>query len=234
MSGTLYGLGVGPGDPELVTLKALRIVKACPVLAYPAPEHGDSLARAIMAPHLPGGQIEIAIRMPLAADRFPAAAVYADAAARIDQHLRTGRDVAVLCLGDPFLYGSFMYLFARLAPSHRTIVVPGVSSISAGAAALGAPLAARNDVLSVIPAPLADEEIEARLVAADAAAIVKLGRHFGRIRALLQRLGLATSARYIEHASLPNECARPLAEIDADTVPYFSLILVHKRGAAWQ
>lgn len=233
-AGTLYGLGVGPGDPELVTLKALRLAKSCPVLAYPAPEQGESFARAIMAPHLPGNQIEIAVRMPLAADRFPADAVYDRAAADIAAHLDAGRDVAMLCLGDPFFYGSFMYLFARLAESHSTVVVPGVSSLSAAAAALGAPLAARNDVLTVIPAPLPDDAITARLAKADAVAIVKLGRHFARVRDLLARAGLLDCARYIEHASLPNERARPLAEIDPATVPYFSLILIHRRGHAWR
>ena len=153
--GTLYGLGVGPGDPELLTLKALRILRAAPVLAYPAPIEGDSMARAIAASHMPGGQTEIAIRMPLDAARFPAEEVYAAAAQEIAGHLDSGRDVAALCEGDPFFYGSFMYLFARLAEAHHIEVVPGVSSPMACAAALGMPLAARNDVLSVLPAPLA-------------------------------------------------------------------------------
>jgi precorrin-2/cobalt-factor-2 C20-methyltransferase len=234
MTGTLYGLGVGPGDPELVTLKALKLARACPVLAYPAPEKGESLARSIMAPHLADGRTEIAIRMPLTADRFPAEAVYDAAASEIGAHLADGRDVAVLCLGDPFFYGSFMYLFARLADAHRTVVVPGVSSMSAAAAALGTPLAARNDVLAAIPAPLADDAIAARLKAADAAAILKLGRHFARVRALLGRLGLAASARYVEHASMATERTSALASVDPDQVPYFSMILVHRRGAAWR
>ncbi len=231
---TLYGLGVGPGDPELVTLKAVRIARACPVLAYPAPEHGDSLARRIMAPHLDSDRIEIAIRMPLSADRYPANAVYDRAAADLASHLVSGRDVAVLCLGDPFFYGSFMYLFARLAGKHRTIVVPGVTSLAAAASGLGMPLAARNDVLTIIPALLSDDEIAARLQSADAAAIIKLGRHFARMRDLIRRLGLTAQSRYIEHASLPGEQSRPLAEIDPAAVPYFSLVLIHRRGHAWQ
>ena len=133
--GTLYGLGVGPGDPELLTLKALRILRAAPVLAYPAPPKGESMARAIAAPHLQGGQIEIVIRMPLDAARFPAEEIYAAAARDIAEHLEAGRDVAALCEGDPFFYGSFMYLFGRLAPAHSVEVVPGVSSPMACAAA---------------------------------------------------------------------------------------------------
>jgi precorrin-2/cobalt-factor-2 C20-methyltransferase len=231
--GTLYGLGVGPGDPELVTLKAVRLANACPVLAYPAPEQGESFARRIMAPHLPAGKIEIAIRMPLSADRYPANAVYDRAAVEIAQHLSAGRDVAVLCLGDPFFYGSFMYLFARVAESRRTVVVPGVTSLSAAAARLGMPLAARNDVLTIIPAILNDDEIAARLQSAESAALVKIGRHFERLRDLIARLRLTDVARYIEHASLPDERACALAEVDPATVPYFSLILLHRRGHAW-
>ena len=230
--GTLYGLGVGPGDPELLTLKALRILRAVPVLAYPAPIEGDSMARAIAAPHLPGDQTEIAIRMPLDAARFPAKEVYAAAAQNITGHLESGRDVAVLCEGDPFFYGSFMYLFARLAEAHHIEVVPGVSSPMACAAALGMPLAARNDVLSVLPAPLAEETLKARLEACDAAAIVKVGRHIAKVRRLLQELGLESRARYIERASLAAERILPLSEA-ADPAPYFSMILVHRRGEAW-
>ena len=230
--GTLYGLGVGPGDPELLTLKALRILRAAPVLAYPAPIEGDSMARAIAAPHMPGGQTEIAIRMPLDAARFPAEEVYAAAAQDIAGHLDSGRDVAALCEGDPFFYGSFMYLFARLAEAHHIEVVPGVSSPMACAAALGIPLVARNDVLSVLPAPLAGELLKARLEACDAAAIVKVGRHIAKVRRLLQELGLESRARYIERASLAAERILPLSEA-ADPAPYFSMILVHHRGEAW-
>ena len=234
VSGTLYGLGVGPGDPELVTLKAVRLARAAPVLAYPAPEAGDSLARAIMAPHLAGGQIEIAIRMPLAVDRFPAAEVFDRAAREIARHLDAGRDVATLCLGDPFLYGSFMYLFARLAGSHRALVVPGVSSIAAASASLGVALAARNDAFAVVPASLDDAAIERILAASDGAALVKLGRHFARMRALLRRAGLADKARYIERASQAGERIVPLDDVDPASVPYFSLIVVHRRGEAWR
>lgn len=234
MSGRLYGLGIGPGDPELITLKALRLLRACPVLAFPAPESGDSLARSIVAPHLPGNQTEYAIRMPFSAERFPARAIYDEAAKDLGAHLEAGRDVAVLCEGDPFFYGSFMYLFARLSRAHRTVIVPGVTSLSASAASLGAPLAARNDVLTVIPALLDDDAIAARLAVADAAVILKLGRHFARIRALLATLGLCASARYIEHASFAHERMVPFETVDPEQVPYLSLIFVHRRGEAWR
>ena len=146
MSGTLYGLGVGPGDPDLITVKALKILRAAPVIAYPAPETGDSLARAIVASHLPGGQTEIAIRIPIQIARHPAQEVYDHASEDIAAHLDAGRNVAAICEGDPFFYGSFMYLFHRVAERHAVEVVPGVSSLTACASALAAPLAARNDV----------------------------------------------------------------------------------------
>jgi len=234
MSGTVHGLGVGPGDPELITLKALRLLRAAPVIAYPAPETGESLARAIAAPHLPGGQTEIAIRMPMRAERFPARRVYARAAEEIGGHLTAGRDVAVLCEGDPFFYGSFMFLFARLAEAHRVEVVPGVSSLTACAAVLGAPLAARNDVLTVLPAPLDEAALAARLEGVEAAAIIKLGRHFAKVRGVLERLGLAERARYVEHATMADQRILPLDAVDPAETPYFSMVLVHARGEAWK
>ena len=234
MSGVLYGLGIGPGDPELITLKAHRLLQSVPVIAYPAPEDGESLARAIAAPHLPAGRTEIIIRMPMTAARFPAQEVYDRAASEIAGHLRAGRDVAVLCEGDGFFYGSFSFLFARLAGSHVVEVVPGVSSLTACAAALGAPLATRNDVLTILPAPLPEALLAARLDGADAAAIVKVGRHFEKVRGLLVRLDLAAHARYVEHATMASQRIVPLAEVDPGTVPYFSMILVHRRGEAWK
>ncbi|GAB4364674.1 MAG: precorrin-2 C(20)-methyltransferase [Kiloniellaceae bacterium] len=233
MSGTLYGLGIGPGDPELITLKALRLLQAAPVLAYPAPEDGDSLARAIVAGHLPGGQTEIAIRMPMVAERFPAQEVYDRAAAEIGEQLAAGRDVAALCEGDPFFYGSFMYLFGRVAESHKVEVVPGVSSLTACAAVLGAPLAARNDVLTVVPAPLAANALAQILRDTDAAAIIKVGRHLAKVRKVLRILGLIDRARYVERATLGEQRILPLSEMAEDSAPYFSMILVHRRGEAW-
>lgn len=234
MSGTLYGIGVGPGDPELITLKALRLLRAAPVIAYPAPLEGPSLARAIVAPHLPGGQDEVAIRMPMVAARFPAQEVYAAAAGEIGGHLAAGRDVVALCEGDPFVYGSFMYLYGRLAERFRVEVVPGVSSLTACAARLGAPLAARDDCLAVLPATLPAALLRVRLAESDAAAIMKLGRHFRKVYEILEDLELSPGARYIEHATMANERVLPLAEVDPETVPYFSMILVHRRGEAWR
>lgn len=234
MGGKLYGVGVGPGDPELLTLKALRILRSVPVLAWPAPEKGPSLARDIIAEYLPGTQREIAIRMPLLSARFPADDVYDKAAIEIKDALDAGEDVAVICEGDPFFYGSFMYLFGRLANDRSIEVVPGVSSLTACAAALRSPLSARNDVLSVIPGPLDAGIMSMRLAEADAAAIIKVGRHITKIRGVLASLGLSDNARYIERATMAEQRIVNLADVGNGDAPYFSMVLVHKRAEAWK
>ena len=233
MNGTLYGLGIGPGDPELITLKALRILRDTLVLAYPAPEDGESLARRIVAAHLDGHHEEITIRMPMTAARFPAQDVYDRAALELGAHLDAGRDVAVLCEGDPFFYGSFMYLFGRMSENHSVEVVPGVSSLMACATTLGAPLAARNDVLCVVPATLPSEELAARISGVDAVAIIKVGRHLEKVRQVLHEMGLSQHARYVEHATMASERILELDAVAKDAAPYFSMILVHCRGNAW-
>ena len=233
-TGTLIGIGVGPGDPDLITVKGLAALRAAPVLAYPAPETGESLARAIVAPHLEGTtRIEIAIRMPIVAARFPAQEVYDRAAREIGVHLEGGCDVACICEGDPFFYGSFSFLFERMAGRYPARVIPGVSSLTACAATAGAPLATRNDVLSVLPATLDEEELRARLATADAAALIKVGRHLPKVRAVLDSLGLTANARYVEHATMASERILPLSETEDARAPYFSMVLVHRRGAAW-
>ena len=224
--GTLYGLGLGPGDPELVTLKALRRLRAAPVVAYPAPETGASFARSIVAAWLSPGQREIVIRVPMVAERFPAQAVYDAAAAEIGAVLAEGGDVAALCQGDPFFYGSFMHLFARLAGRFPVEIVPGVSSLTACAAAGHLPLAEYDETLTIVPATLEEAALERRLAEVEAAAIIKLGRHFAKLRRVLDRLGLAGRARYVERASLATQRILPLAEVAPETVPYFAMVLL--------
>ena len=230
---TLYGIGVGPGDPELMTLKAVRLLRSVPVIAYLAPTDGDSLARAIAAAHLPGGQREIVLRMSFDPAEPRPDAVYDQAAGQIAGHLAAGRDVAVLCEGDPFFYGSFAYLFGRLAGGARIEVVPGVSSMMAAAALLGAPLAARHDIFTVVPAPRPEEELLQTLAQTDAAVILKIGRHLPKVRRVLTRLGLLDQARYVAWVGHARQRACPLAELSDDSAPYFSMVLVHRRGEAW-
>ncbi len=226
MSGRLYGLGVGPGDPELLTLKALRLLRTAAVVAYPAPESGESFARAIVAPWLDGRQREIALRFPMRPGPVPAA-VYDAAAAALAGELDRGRDVALLCQGDPLLYGSFIGISECLVGRYEIAIVPGVSAVTAGAAA-GVPLAAGEDSIAVIPATLDEEMLAARLAAADSAVVIKLGRHFAKLRRVLECLDRLDRALYVERASLPNQRVLPLAAVDPASVPYFSLALVRR------
>lgn len=228
--GLLYGIGLGPGDPELLTLKALRVLRSAAVVAYPAPDSGDSVARGIVAQWLDRGQKEIAIRFPMQPGP-PPREIYRDAAAQIEAALRAGDDVAYLCQGDPLLYGSFAGLLAALDPRVPVAIVPGVSSMTACAAAAGAALAQRDEILSVVPATLSEEDLAAALATAEAAVVIKLGRHFSKLRRVLQRLGLLEAAIYVEHATWPSERVAALAAVDPATVPYFATALVRRGGA---
>ena len=233
MSGVLYGVGVGPGDPELMTLKAHRLLGECNIVAYPAPDDGVSFARSIVAKFLTANHLEIPIVIPMRGERFPAQKIYDSAALEIAGHLDNGQDVVVLCEGDPFFYGSFMYLFDRLAQKYPTEIVPGVSSLMASAAALGRPMAARNDVLSIVPAPLDDEIIRRRLEDGEAIAFIKVGRHFERVRQLIKDAGLMNDASYLERVSLENQVIMPLRDVGVRQAPYFSMILIYKGAELW-
>ena len=224
-SGRLYGLGVGPGDPELLTLKALRLLRAVPVVAYPAPERGNSFARSIVAAWIERHQREIAIRFPMRPGP-PPVEIYDGAAAKLAAELEDGRDVALLCQGDPLFYGSFINVFTRLAGRYQIEIVPGVSSLTACAAAAATPLVSRDDTLAVIPATLDEDQITARLAASESVAIVKLGRHIAKVRRVLDRLGLLDGAVCIEHATLPTQRVAPFACINPDLAPYFSTVLI--------
>ena len=233
MAGTLYGVGLGPGDPELLTLKAHRLISTAKVISYPAPDTGPSFARAIAAGYFPEGVREIPVVIPMRESRFPAKEIYDRAAAEIAEVLDSGTDVVTLCEGDPFFYGSYMYVFERLAERYPTVIVPGVTSLTACAAALRRPLTSRTDVLTVIPGTLPDDDIRARIDSAQSIAIMKVGRHVGRLKALLDDLGLTDRAGYVERASLDEQKVLPLADFTGEKAPYFSMILIYKGDEAW-
>src|SRR3954464_8033397 len=239
VTGRLYGVGVGPGDPELVTVKAARLIEAADVVAYHAARHGRSNARAIAEQYLRPDQVEEPLIYPVttevtdhpggyqgAIDDF-----YAGAAARLAAHLDAGRDVVVLAEGDPFFYGSYMHMHKRLAHRYETAVVPGVTSVSAAAAVLGRPLVERDEVLTVLPGTLPPDQLAAHLTGADAAAIMKLGRTFEGVRDAVARAGRLDDAWYVERATTEQERAGRLADVDPSTVPYFSLALLPSAAA---
>lgn len=232
MSGTLYGVGLGPGDPRLITLRAADLIRAAEVIAYPTLAGANSFARAIAADLIAPGVQEIVMDIPMTQDRAPAQAAYDAGAETIRTALTSGRDVICLCEGDPFFYGSFMYLYARLKRDFAVEVVPGVTSLTACAGRAGLPLAARNERVTVLPGPLPDAELSARIDGAESVAIMKVGRHLPRIRGVIDALGLGDQAIYVERATLPDERVCPLAEAPS-AAPYFSMILITKGADPW-
>lgn len=232
MNGVLYGVGVGPGDPELITLKSLRLIKSTDVIAYPKLKGSKSFARNIIEEFIDLPKVEIAIEIPMTVNRLPAQRAYNAAAQEISTHLNMGKNVVFLCEGDPFFYGSFMYLHSRLYKKYLVEIIPGVSSMTACAAMAKKPLAARNEVLTVLPGPLSKKELERRLADNNSSAIMKVGRHIKKIKSVIDRLGLMDSSLYIERASLKEQ--KVLKLIDAPEVaPYFSMVLVNKEKDPW-
>ncbi|MFD8493157.1 precorrin-2 C(20)-methyltransferase [Amycolatopsis sp. NPDC059657] len=233
-SGKLWGVGLGPGDPELVTVKAARLIGEADVVAYHSARHGRSIARSVAEPYLREGQLEEALVYPVTTETTDhpggyegaIADFYAESAERLAVHLDAGRNVVVLCEGDPFFYGSYMYMHERLADRYEAEAVPGVTSVSAASAVLGRPLVQRDEVLTVLPGTLSQPELARRLADTDSAAVLKLGRTFGAVRQALGEAGKLDQALYIERATWGKQRIEPLASVDPDSVPYFSLALL--------
>ncbi|MFC8531829.1 precorrin-2 C(20)-methyltransferase [Nocardia sp. NPDC057227] len=234
MSGKLWGIGLGPGDPELVTVKAARIIGAADVVAFHSARHGRSISRAIAAPYLRAGQLEEHLVYPVttettdhpggyqgAIDEF-----YEQAAERLAAHLAAGRSVALLAAGDPLFYSSYMHMHRRLADRFEAEVVPGVTSVSAASAALGTPLVEGEQVLTVLPGTLPAAELAERLRATEAAAVLKLGRTYPAVRQALADSGRLDDAFYIERASTGRQRILRAADVDERSVPYFAIAVV--------
>lgn len=230
--GKLYGVGLGPGNPELMTLMAHRLISNATVVAYPALAGGQSFARSIAADIIPAKAREIVMDVPMTTAREPAQAAYDTGAAEIANALDEGKNVICLCEGDPFFYGSFMYLFARLSGDYEVEVVPGVTSVTACAAVAGMPLSARNERVTILPGPLPEAELRNRIEGAESVVLMKIGRHLPKIRRIFADLGLTENAKYIERATLPQQVVLPLSNAP-ETAPYFSMILLTKGADPW-
>ncbi len=236
--GRLYGVGIGPGDPELLTVKATRVIAAAPVVAFFAKAGKRGNARAIVDCWLKPSHVELPLYYPMTTEshfddppyRDALARFYKESALAIAAHLDDGRDVALLSEGDPLLYGSFMHLYMRLRERFDVTIVPGVSSICGAWGAAGAPMAWGDDALVILPATLPLDELTRRLALADAAVIMKIGRNFQRAREALAAAGMAERAIYVERATMAGEFVTPLSEKEGDAAPYFSLILAPGRG----
>jgi len=233
-AGRLIGVGLGPGDPELLTLKAVRAIESADVVVYHSARHGRSTARQIADPYLREGVVEEQLVYPVTTedcDDYDAqlAAFYEQCRVRLASHLDAGRTVAVLSLGDPLTYSSYQHLHQRLAAAYDTTVIPGVTSITAAAAAAGVPLVEDTELLTVIPGTLADDSLAAAISSTDAAVVMKLGRTFGRVRDALERAGRLDDAIYVERATMTGERALPARDVNPAEVPYFSVVVLPSR-----
>ena len=237
-TGTLYGVGMGPGDPDLVTLKAARILERAPVLVHFCKRGRRGNARTIADAIARDPARELALVYPYTTELAPdhveyVAALsrfYDDAADRLAGHLDAGRDVAILSEGDPFFYGSFMHLWRRLKGRAPVEIVPGVTGMSGCWTRANAPITWGDDVLTVLPATLPAAALRQQLAATDAAVIMKLGRHLPKVRAVLEETGLLTRAIYAERGTMEGERILPLIEKPDDAAPYFSMVLIPGEG----
>lgn len=232
--GWLRGVGVGPGDPELLTIKAAGVIRSADVVAFHSGPRGDSIARRIAASYFRHDAIEELLVYPVTTGPTDhplgyhglMADFYDESAARLAAHLDAGRNVVVLAEGDPLFYGTYMYLHDRLANRYDSDVVPGVTSVSASSAALATGLCRHEDVLTILPGTLPVPELARRLADTEAAVIMKLGRTFEGVREALRQAGRLDDARYVERASSRNERVLPVADVDPATIPYMSMIVV--------
>lgn len=233
-AGKLWGVGLGPGDPELVTVKAARVIAEADVIAFHSARHGRSISRGIAAPYMRPGQLEEHLVYPVttettdhpggyqgAIDEF-----YEQAAARLAEHLAAGRSVALLAAGDPLFYSSYMHMHRRLADRFEAEIIPGITSVSAASAALGTPLVEGEQVLTVLPGTLPADELTRRLRDTEAAAIMKLGRTYPGVRQALSESGRLDDAYYVERASTGKQRVLAAADVNDADVPYFSITLV--------
>ena len=237
-TGRFYGVGIGPGDPELITLKGARLIRDADVIAYHAGTGKQSMARAIAADLIPEGVIEEELRYPVTTGftdhprgYYGALAdFYDECSERLEAHLSQGRTVVVLAVGDPLFFGSFMYVHDRLSPRYPTEVVPGITAMSAATAVVATGLCRHEDTLTVLPGTLPVPELARRLADTDAAVIMKLGRTFAGVREALRQAGVLDRAVYVERASGTGEVVMPAADVDEGRVPYMSLVVVPGEG----
>lgn len=237
-TGCLHGVGLGPGDPDLLTIKAVRTIEAAPVVAYFAKAGRRGNARTIVDPWLKPHQQEMPLLYPVTTEiPFEDASYvsqvggfYDASAERIAERLTLGEDVVLLCEGDPLFYGSFMHIYVRLRERFRTTICPGVTGMSGCWTAAGTPVTWGDDVLTVLPGTLPRATLVERLAGTDAAVIMKLGQNFAKVRSALAETGLLGRAVYVERGTMANQQVMPLAEKIDDVAPYFSIIVVPGQG----
>ena len=233
-TGRLIGVGTGPGDPELLTVKAVRALEAADVVAWFAKRGSNGNARGIVGPHFRETWIELPLVYPVTTEihkdskdyREAILGFYEESVHKIEQHLENGKTVAVLSEGDPLFYGSYMHLHVRLADRWPTEVIPGVTAMSGCWSQTGTPIVQGDDILTVLPGTLSEFELARRLADTDAAVIMKVGRNLPKIRKALASTGMLDRAIYVERGTMANTQSVRLAEKADDEAPYFSIVLV--------
>jgi len=234
MNARLLGIGVGPGDPGLVTLNAIAALQAADVVAHFAKAGNASNARNIAATHLKQGLEELPLFYPVtteiprqdAAYREALRVFYDSAAEAVAAHLDQGKVVAVIAEGDPLFYGSYMHLHVRLSPRYPTEIIAGVTGMSGCWSAVGTPIAQGDDVFTVLPGTLPEYELERRLADTDAAVVMKIGRHLAKVRRALERAGRLDRAIYVERGTMANASVMRLVDKLDTFAPYFAMVLV--------
>ncbi len=237
--GILIGIGVGPGDPELLTLKAVRALENADVVAHFAKAGNASNARSIVTQFLRVGVAELPLLYPVTVEKSTADPAYRaaiqeffdTAAATVSEHLDAGHNVAVLSEGDPLFFGSYMHLHVRLTKRYRTAVIPGVTGMSGCWSAAGLPIAQGDDVFTVLPGTLAESELTRRLQQNDPTVVMKVGRNLSKVRRALIAAGRLEQATYVERGTMLRERLMPLMEKPNDIAPYFAIVLV--AGRTW-
>jgi precorrin-2/cobalt-factor-2 C20-methyltransferase len=238
--GLLLGVGVGPGDPELLTLKAVRALESADVVAHFAKAGNASNARATAQKYLQPAACELALLYPVTTEQPTADPAYRaaidrffnESAATIAEHLQAGRTVAVLSEGDPLFFGSYMHIHIRLMDRFRTQVIPGVTAMSGCWSAAGLPIVQGDDVLTVLPGTLQQSELVRRLRQNEPTVVMKLGRNLSKVRSSLIESNRLGNAIYVERGTMHNERMMPLAHKSDDSAPYFAIVLVSNRW--WQ
>lgn len=237
-AGTLYGIGVGPGDVRYLTLRAAGLVRAVDVVAFFAKRGQLGNSRRIVTPLVAEGRDEMRLEYPVT-DEIPAehpdyrqqiACFYRESAARLAAALKAGKSVGLLSEGDPFFYGSFMHMWRRLAPDFPVEVVPGVTGMSGCWTRANLPMTWGNDTLAVLPGTLPEETLVERLKHTDAAVIMKVGRNLAKVRRAVEGAGLLSRAVYVERGTMPDESILPLAECSASRGAYFAMVLIPGEG----
>ncbi|MGR3377983.1 precorrin-2 C(20)-methyltransferase [Salipiger abyssi] len=238
VQGTVWGVGLGPGDPDLMSVRADRLIRGARHLAYFRKAGRMGRARQIVDGMLPGTVSEVPMDYPMTTEipftdpRYVAAlsGFYTDCTTRLRRLAEAGEDVVVLCEGDPFFYGSFMHLYTRLKPVVPVRVVPAITGMSAAWIATGLPVTWGDDVLSVVMGTLPEEALSTHMAQADALVVMKVGQNLGKVRRALQAAGKYDAAWLVEYASMPQQTVQRLCETEAETAPYFSIVVVHGQG----